>query len=104
MHLHTKAHEDLRHRLESANGNLDQICEDLSDVPRSLDPIASVFTSTPSTSLRHQAKKTALIIEIPKPLTVNLGKKLEFEGKDEIDVVAELRKSASTCLLFTLRI
>ena len=69
-----------------------------------MDPIATVFTSTPSPSLRRQARNTALIIEIPKPLPVKLGKKLEFECKEEIDVVAELRKSASTWSLFTLRI
>jgi hypothetical protein len=94
----------LRDRLESANGNLDQICEELSDVERSLDPIASVFTPTPSPTLKCEAKNTALIIEIPKALPVKLIRHLELKGNKEIDVVAELRKGASTCFLLTLPI
>ena len=67
-----KGHEDLCDHLESTNGNLNQICEELSDVEQSLDPITSVFMLTPSPTLQCEAKKTALIIEIPKALPVKL--------------------------------
>lgn len=87
----------MRDRLEGANGNLDQICEELSDVERSLDPVASIVTLTPGPSLRQEAKNTALIIEIPKALPVKLNRHSELKGEEEIDVVAELRKGGSTC-------
>jgi hypothetical protein len=93
----------LRDRLESANGNLNQICEELSDTERSLDPVASIFTSTPTPSLKRVAKNTALIIEIPKSLPVKLSRhpESELKGDEEIDVVAELRKGASTYFLLS---
>jgi hypothetical protein len=92
----------LRDRLESANGNLNQICEELSDVERSLDPVASVFTSATSPSLRREAKNTALIIEIPKAFPVKLSRHSELKGEQESDVIAELRKGASAYFLLSL--
>jgi hypothetical protein len=60
--------------------------------------------STPNSTLKREAKNTALVIEIPKALPVNLGQHSKLKGDEESDVVAELRKGASTCFLPTLPI